>query len=1035
MFIATAQLELRKAFARDVDDVVTERKTEPPKHFTFDERHVGTLAEMRDLMVELVERPTSALVLGRPLIAAGERKKAHFEDEPSDFWFIDLDGAPVSDGESPRQAIERLLPFLAGRAFVFAFTQSASFKPGLRLRIVCRVAGKTLAELAAFAREVNSKLYGFHGKRFLDGSIYQESRLIFTARPRLSGLPDPHPERVFLVEGDERPVEITVPKLVEIRREGDVARFDALPVLRGNWAAEGEGHERSLAALKGIGLLRTFMGDRWEDQDERERLWLEMLTNAGASADSLERYGVSWLRRRWREARLRNSTRTHFALANEGHEVPVEEAAERLRATVTRIVENARPGVYCISVSAGTGKTREVLRQLARFSTFSPDGHHWPFPLNIDFYAPTVRMAEEALSTAERFGLRGFVEYGRGQTVSGTPVCIKADAAKAIQGIVGNVAELLCKSDDGVCEHYAACRWQWQREQTADRSLRVRAHNYLPITMRSEQHVAYRPVDFVVIDEASFVHDLLHDKRVELVELLEPGRLRGEHWQWVLDFARVLDGDLTLSRLEEAGLTAERFEELARAEAALQPRLSVTPAMSPGDTMKALRGCDDHAGWYRFAQVWRQLAACFASRSMNRVRWDGTALFLSWKSPIKSIPWDSETGRPKVPVVVLSATMRREVIEQFLPVDEWHEIEAAKHPGARIVMQSLRGSKSESLYGATEERIEDGQTDADLIAKAQEVRAEIAAACEPGDVLITYKELEAVLAVETSAHFYAVEGLNEYERRNLVVYGRPLPAPRQVEDVARGVFCDGAEIPSLRAHWYPSRLVQVRGQQDFAAMPHHPDERVEAVRWMICEGEVMQALARARYVRHPVQIKLLNQMALPLAVDEIRDAGLPRRRAARSRVLPVSTREMCRVLGFLDERSAARALDHEAWARDRLAPEVRYRRPGARGPMARAFLDGWGPQHLGFETTAFEVVDSPHTRWALTMQQLEDFLAREGLELEDACDFFDTETGARLEIGFDEAGVVRWRRQSDDEWRTPPRWPWAEAGSKPLHRL
>ena len=55
--------------------------------------------------------------------------------------------------------------------------------------------------------------------------------------------------------------------------------------------------------------------------------------------------------------------------------------------------------------------------------------------------------------------------------------------------------------------------------------------------------------------------------------------------------------------------------------------------------------------------------------------------------------------------------------------------------------------------------------------------------------------------------------------------------------------------------------------------PHHPDPLVEAFRWSISEGAVLQAIGRARGVRRgadrPVHVTVLAALALPVTVHEV----------------------------------------------------------------------------------------------------------------------------------------------------------------------
>lgn len=57
----------------------------------------------------------------------------------------------------------------------------------------------------------------------------------------------------------------------------------------------------------------------------------------------------------------------------------------------------------------------------------------------------------------------------------------------------------------------------------------------------------------------------------------------------------------------------------------------------------------------------------------------------------------------------------------------------------------------------------------------------------------------------------------------------------------------------------------------------HPDPLVEACRWRVTEGAVLQAIGRCRGVRRdassPAQVVVLAAMALPLTVAEVTTWG------------------------------------------------------------------------------------------------------------------------------------------------------------------
>lgn len=233
-----------------------------------------------------------------------------------------------------------------------------------------------------------------------------------------------------------------------------------------------------------------------------------------------------------------------------------------------------------------------------------------------------------------------------------------------------------------------------------------------------------------------------------------------------------------------------------------------------------------------------------------------------------------------------------------------------------------------------------------------------------------------------------------------------------METEARAIFCDDAEpIREIRSPWYPKRPVARRGP-GCADAYYHPDPRVEDVRWMTCEGEIMQAVARARYVRHPVKVRVLSDTPLPLRIDRVTSRYRLHPQWAEleaGRVLPLSQNEFLRLWPavFKDKRTATRyANDNKAsFHEGRAAFLIEYRLAGQRGPAKRALVDGIEAiRELG-DVVSWTMVDDQRNDWAATLREAFDLLAREPLVDErgelvtlDEDGGFDLLDGTRFEI-------------------------------------
>jgi putative DNA primase/helicase len=128
------------------------------------------------------------------------------------------------------------------------------------------------------------------------------------------------------------------------------------------------------------------------------------------------------------------------------------------------------------------------------------------------------------------------------------------------------------------------------------------------------------------------------------------------------------------------------------------------------------------------------------------------------------------------------------------------------------------------------------------------------------------------------AHHGAVTGMNRWENVDrAVIVGRPAVNRRDGERLAE-VIAGGpvGVVADQDDNQWPSVPAGIRMADSTGApvqQAWHPDPLVEAIRWSISEGAVLQAVGRARGVQRgaarPVQVTVLANMALPLTVHEV----------------------------------------------------------------------------------------------------------------------------------------------------------------------
>lgn len=98
-----------------------------------------------------------------------------------------------------------------------------------------------------------------------------------------------------------------------------------------------------------------------------------------------------------------------------------------------------------------------------------------------------------------------------------------------------------------------------------------------------------------------------------------------------------------------------------------------------------------------------------------------------------------------------------------------------------------------------------------------------------------------------------VAGKNGFEEVDaLIIVSEAVPAPRDVENMA--IALTGKPVPRIGQHFESCDLVSYAkndetGRYTPSSRPVHPHALCEAIRWTQMEGQVMQAIARARGVR------------------------------------------------------------------------------------------------------------------------------------------------------------------------------------------
>ena len=224
------------------------------------------------------------------------------------------------------------------------------------------------------------------------------------------------------------------------------------------------------------------------------------------------------------------------------------------------------------------------------------------------------------------------------------------------------------------------------------------------------------------------------------------------------------------------------------------------------------------------------------------------------------------------PLLYLDATARLSVAERWLgPITRLADVQAAA-PHMRVIQVHDRVFGYTSMIARA--GVASGKAALANQRRVAEVMQVAGKAVGGTGLLVGPKAMIAQMQVQglipgawDVANFGALRGVDSFRSVSAaIVVSRQLPPPAEVERMTSIIFASDVQTVS---DWYPirasARLIS-DGTGRAAEFECHPDERVEAIRWLICEAEVQQAIGRVRGVRRkaddPVLVIVLNGVDL-----------------------------------------------------------------------------------------------------------------------------------------------------------------------------
>ena len=506
---------------------------------------------------------------------------------------------------------------------------------------------------------------------------------------------------------------------------------------------------------------------------------------------------------------------------------------------------------------------------------------------------------------------------------SKTRMCRHLEAVKDARETGVDVFKSVCQRKVGgetiSCPFFSQCGYQQQREAGAD--VWIVPHELLFLRKPS----SLGRLAALVVDESCWADGLegVHGKpsTMAIEDLRQPStifrkgsidyvasdRLHFLHTALADVLDQHSDGHMVREVLDSFNLTASNAGEAYRLEWQRFVDPEMHPQMDAAQRKAAAATARGNAAVMRLARVWKAVQALLAADGPERSGWlslasepddkDGSihrVVQMKGRREVKK-GW-------QVPTLLLDATMNVDLVRPYWPHLEVTAQLLAEAPHQHV-RQVIDRAFSKSMLDPISVEMADVDPYIARLLKAdpkaperrrRNLRRLHAILCRearrylPSRVLVVcQKAVKEALRVigplphnVELAHHNAVAGRDEWGPQPdrpgvaaLIVVGRTMPTLGAVERLAEAL--GGAAVQEITNGWF-DRGDAIReglgGQAEAVESERHPNPIAEAIRWQICEGELVQIIGRGRGVNrtadNPLDVLILTDAPIPVPVAE-----------------------------------------------------------------------------------------------------------------------------------------------------------------------
>jgi hypothetical protein len=550
--------------------------------------------------------------------------------------------------------------------------------------------------------------------------------------------------------------------------------------------------------------------------------------------------------------------------------------------------EPPEPPAWLVRVETGLGKSHVGKAMIAAAIKANP-------VLQIDYIVPRHELAEDVVADLAKLGVDAEVYrgYKRPDPRPGAPpeakMCLDIAAYEDALACGANIRQSICDLGESRCALADMCGREAQRRK------RSRVWVYPSQSLYHKRPDFIPEADLLVADE-KFIGGAV-DSKVAKILLSDIAAVAGDCNSALVDILQGSPGrrPLTRSALEAKGITADGARRMSKIELGRADVPVIQPGMTKEQRAAVIRDRSRSIKHARhMVDFWAEIATFLDAghEESGRIWIDDSETFgfrplkpvhESWRTA--TLILDATAPSPEL----LSTVLGLRVAEKADIVAHWSPyVQTRQITGAPVGMCAL-GIRSDEKTGKSVIVDEGKRNRADILRFIQ-ARAGLI----HGDLLVvTYKALveewERAGGLPNNvrlAYFGNLSGLNDFENvAGLIVIGRLLPPVLEMEALA-AVF-SGTPVPESDRTWIERKdgtkqlsyakvdggILTASGAVVATKMFQHKSPLVEALRQLVTEAELTQAIGRARAHRRTAGaacwIDIVCDIPLPIVVDTV----------------------------------------------------------------------------------------------------------------------------------------------------------------------